>query len=960
MNRQASDVDIASARPGRQEQQRRSVRDIGRLPRPSNEDNANAVIYNVFSPLNSSSEESSSADQQRCVPATSRSQEDATCLREPSFSLIGSPSSVAELQVFEALSTAHVSQPILFKDQGGTKKKNEEFLHPLKRRATRGVDSPKKIVDTRNVYMSAVRASSAPEPIVPTVSNTSSFNSKQSSLTSASFSSSTDSRAGPITRRPPLDDLLNQLLHHRISSHILSKNPDPRACIGRPSKKNGLHHHRRQNTSDSTRSAVAAVARGASKAVAEDDEITWGRTASISCKTTALDRPVARPRRQHTAGSADFPSNLTENDVIDNANPKSTPSARTKVLSTKAPARIARPKPPRHDCTSQLAGGGCAKIKLMKRLSLQKAAENGSGDKQVVCPLRQSTTERASSAPVLEIAVSPKALFDDSMVTSDLDDSALPRSPESVVDNAGDDDSLALEDVQPSPHKGHFNHVAASDSTILAWLNMPQHRWSNSEPVLKVPSPAQLKRSYCRSLSKSESNLIVHELETEQVVAPGLGRQPSYDESTSCNDPSCDDRMFQAWMKMPPRACTTHATIDNDLKTGRGVDCTPTGKVIDIAEQWVAAAASGSAARRRANNISDIKDVSGIAADASVDNVSLPSIFMDCTGLPTAADDSFGPRLMIETSRTPLTMTPTSIETPDPRPTTVHDCYGTNNIIDTKTPIIMAPHAVPTVTDASVSIDLKRRTSLPPLKPHRRKPSLFMDDSIELESDQKTTMWSSLPVLSHATLPSPIPVTCDTLPKETVSGLRSLWPPLHSEGSIPASTAQPKRKGIVNAHAPEQPVKSSASKRASLPPIMPHRRKPSLFLDDLASDDSGIIERVDDAYNGGRIESMWSSLPIFSKKDLPLHDGRVSQHGHPFGATSQVPPTMPHRRKPSLHIIEQEGPGGTIEAMLKPGYHGSENTTTRSTMGASTTRKLLPSRSESFCSIVLMEGEVEI
>ena len=955
MNRQTCAVDNV-ARP--HHHQRRGVSDSGLLPGPSSTDvNDSPVIYNVFSPLNSSSEGSSSADQQRCVPATSRRQEDAACLREPSFSLIGSPSSVAELEVFETFSNAHVSQPILCKNRGAKKKKDER-LHPLKRRFTRGVDSPKKLVETRNVYISTLR-SSAPElklptkTAVPNVSNTSSFNSKQSSLTSASCCS-TNSSPGPITRRPPLDDLLNELLeakHLRMTSHTLSKTSDPRDCIARPCfPKKNASHHRRQNTSDSTRSAVAAVARGASKAVAEDNEITWGRSSSSSSKTAALDRPLSRPRRQHTAGSADFPS---ENECIGNSNPKETSSIRTKVSSTKAPARIARPKPPRHDCTSQLAGGGCAKIKLMKRASLKKAAEeNASGDRPVPCPLRQSTTEKSTAAPVLEISLAPKTLFDDSAVTSDLDDPALPLSPESVLDNAGDDDSLVLEDVHPSPHKGQFNHNSASDSTILTWLNMPQHRWSNSEPVLKVPSPPQLKRSHCRSRSKSDSDLVVPELESEQtaeqVTVPGLGRQPSYDESTSCNDPSCDDRMFQAWMKMPPRACTTHTTIDNDLKTGFGVDCTPTGKVIDIAEQWVAAATSSSAARRGANNISDIKDVSGVAAEVD-DNVSLPSFFMDCTGLPSAADDSFGPRLIVNATRTPLTLSPTSKDTPVSNPTTVYNCHGTSNIIETNTQLVTTPDSVATVLNEAASNDLKKRTSLPPLMPHRRKPSLFVDDSIELESAPKAKLWSSMPVLSHSTLPSPIPVTSDTLPRQTCTGLRSLWPPLHCEKSIPIPMVQPKSASIATTS--RQDI--SATKRASLPPIMPHRRKPSLFLDDdLASHDSDNNVKRGDAYNGGKIESMWSSLPIFCKQDLPFYEESVAPSEQPFKDSSQLPPTMPHRRKPSLHVIEQEGEGGTIELMLP--------STDANALGAMPTRKLLPSRSESFCSIVLKEGEAEI
>ena len=902
--------------------QLRSTSDSQLVVRPPGESDE-VVISNIFSPLNSSSE--SSADHDRYA-ATTRRDEDA-CLREGPFAF-GSPVSVAELNIFSASSTNNTT-----KDASKTTEDQAHLIPKVLKRRSRGVDSPKKTVDTRNVYVSAIVNATTTNSSSTTNGSAPGSGSKKSSLTSSlASSSSSDSVDSSASLSIHLEDLLDQLLAPTFkepeklpklpsttatrptsSSHPVRQGPPPlipRPLISTTTKKEVTSCHRRQNTSDSTRSAVAAVARGASKAAQE----------AASDPAIVLDRPVSCPRRQRTAESHTFPDvPITSNQSVEK-NPKKIPCA-------KSPARIRRPRPPRHDCTKSGSSGSMLR---MKRSVLKKAAGREAvpaaaaaafeDDKPAACPLLTGESASTAVLPIREITVTPKIL---------LEEFGVDDVGNAFAQDARDDDSFVLQDVpllqeaavvDLHPLHGDCDRAGIattpSQTTIQTWLNMPQQRWTNSEPVLKFPSdPTESVDNGIHS--KSESNLL---LEQDRKKSGTICRQPSYDESTSCNDTVCDDRMFQAWLNLPPRVCTTHP----DDKTCR-VD-TPTRMTIDIAEQWVAAAAV-----RPANSIGEC-DVSAIA-ETSTENMSLPSFFLDCRGLPTEGVEGY------EQARTPIGST-----------------RSVRSIVQ------------------EAAADLEKRLSLPPLMPHRRKPSFFMDDSIELESDQNKmvqSLWSSMPALCHSSLPP----NAD----DKSRNLRSSWPTirarLDSEDSActAATTAPPsiptrfrRQDSLLSEEADCETMMNfnqrspsvSPTRRASLPPTRPHRRKPSLFLDDITTNSGD-----DDAYNNGKVESMWSSLPVFSKASLPPLTSAPRR-------SLKLPPSMPHRRKPSLNILE-DGEEGMIEMWLTHDHsHGSCNGSVHSI--GSTSPDSLPggppaqrhrrqlSQADSVCSIFLMEGEVEI
>ena len=181
--------------------QLRSTSDSQLVVRPPGESDE-VVISNIFSPLNSSSE--SSADHDRYA-ATTRRDEDA-CLREGPFAF-GSPVSVAELNIFSTSSTNNTT-----KDASKTTEDQAHLIPKVLKRRSRGVDSPKKTVDTRNVYVSAIVNATTTNSSSTTNGSAPGSGSKKSSLTSSlASSSSSDSVDSSASLSIHLEDLLDQL-----------------------------------------------------------------------------------------------------------------------------------------------------------------------------------------------------------------------------------------------------------------------------------------------------------------------------------------------------------------------------------------------------------------------------------------------------------------------------------------------------------------------------------------------------------------------------------------------------------------------------------------------------------------------------------------------------------------------------------------------------------------------------
>jgi len=535
-------------------------------------------------------------------------------------------------------------------------------------------------------------------------------------------------------------------------------------------------------------------------------------------------------------------------------------------------------------------------------------------DRPAARPLRQRTAECSSSSssvsvlPVREIILSPASAVkvDDATADDTRDEASIYLEDNEKEDDHPDDVGLA-----------HVLHSSFNPSAecISTWLNMPgEQRWSNSEPILITPQ------------NLTAGQLPMAQPDDRENISDTLCRQTSYDESTT-NDTACDDRMFQAWLKMPPRACTTH-------------------------EEYVAPPALLT---------TDIP-----VARFSSQQATAEKLFSSCS---SSSSCDLSMPLLENTGRS---QAPLDDKEEGPAKDRAY----------TKSVVSIAKQA---------EADMRRRLVLPPPMPHRRLPSLLVDsfEIEEFEDNVINPLWSSMPAIASASLSLHCP-----------PGLRSSWPSIrprldseesaNTQASAPSIPIRYRRQDsflsdeaecdniLLTTAKPKSPS-LSPTRRSLLPPTLPHRRKPSLCLDDMSKtsgDESA-------AYNRGRVESMWSSVPIFSSANLPPtpKTSITSTSTRRRRSSMEEPPMKPHRRKPSLNIEEGEE-DGNIEIWLTHDHHlyGSSESIIHSmstsaqhfrrassltaNAGGSKTcwrqRRPQTSRSDSVNSIVLQEGEVEI
>jgi hypothetical protein len=925
-------------------------------------------------------------------------------------------------------STSPLSVIELFQQQQRRPKTPDVEISKLQQQAAatrvrrRGVDSPKRAVDTKNVYVSVFSNSTATAAKATTTS--------KGSLSGTSleeyYKTLTHPASGVVTK-----------------SHAPSVLPPLAEASARPGKpKNPASAgHRRQNTCDSTNSKVAAVARGASKAALETPDFHAREIANVLKPVPAVltaDRPVACPRRQHTATSDAFP-NLSSSEEDDDQSLTLDQLCRTRNSNDKPRAKINRPRPPRHDT---VRAQGHASMQGMKRSVLHnkpRTLEPKHGrphepsqlavvDRPAPRPERQPTVEKPMvvgipAAPVRELSLTPKALLE--RFSKECNDDARQH-------DARDDDSFALEEdddddgayflstdastrkptgMSPTPHPTW--HAPAIQAH-------PHERWSNSEPILRVPRSwsSHSQNSYAVKTMFHNSTAAVMLMDESQRTfgededghddfAPLLSVQqarakslivsnPSDEDDTTANDASCDDRMFQAWLKMPPRVCTTHFHHPEAEDDSVPLYYTTAALSMDEAgatERWLATAAAptppgqqqqvlsttpssiryqcdaqkfcigdfGGGDGMPCSNDPDIfLDVSAIEEVVSLDHLSLPSFFSDCRG---------------HTERDQM----------------IHRQHSS------AVAIVKGVSPKPSLSSKRSSVEeLQLRMSLHPPMPHRRKPSLHVheqDDGALAAEEGKAiqAFWSSMPVLANFSFDDSIDITATTSPSQQLDNWSS-WPSIQlrtdvvehggahqqppklptrfrSQDSVSTCEVECETKvakPVPSQHHPIGPERMSPTRRASMPPLQPHRRKPSLHLDDLSVTS---LEKSNADYTPHNpIAAMWASLPVLSMSASAKKRSSL-----------MLPPVMPHRRKPSLNILEN-GDEGMIEMWLSHhnrnsfGSHGGDN---RSVIANDTPlmspgsgapawvasrghRRNDSCAGESVCSIVLKEGEVEI
>ncbi|CAB9508844.1 expressed unknown protein [Seminavis robusta] len=973
--------------------------------------------------------------------------EPATCSSNDSCS--SSPSSVIELFHPQKQKQHKLPVPVPVK-QPTCAHVDTTKLNGIKRRA-RGVDSPKRAVDTKNVYVSHFTASSNSGSSSEIGSSSSA--SADTSSHGAGSKSSEDERKAPTS----LEAFLQTLHHdpactsaqHHVQCHASvadqAKNasnvlpplaqPSSGTTTPKPTVMQGSQH-RRQNTSDSTHSKVAAVARGASMAAQEAADDRQQPPPTQTQPLPVLDRPVACPRRQQTLGSDAFPDLLDE--IIHAKPEKSVPSSTT-TSNKVSPARIVRPKPPRHDKRADAR----ATMQVMKRsVVVHKQHQNDNDntndcdnkhkatienrvhlDRPVPRPVRQPTVEKPSPSSTVQPAISltPEALLErfSQHVSNTADDDDDDDDDDNNHDARDDDDDTSLDPVtafetpQRRPTRNYKSttptpHPTLHTPAINAWLNMPQQptqqeRWSNSEPILNVRQSELL----LNDNSNSERTFAGEDDDENQLPTPlqvALVQQaqatslmtycdPSEEDDTTANDTSCDDRMFQAWLKMPPRVCTTHPGEEDSSS----IPLYFTNNTTE--EKWLATAAAP---------IQPQQQKATIATAASTPKTTTQGAMATpknqfCARTPTSIHPD--PDICLDISAIEMSMDLSL-------PSFFSDCRGyINDNMDTlmmqqqhtaPTPLSNRSHnntsSVTTTTKPSnTQAELQRRMSLPPLQPHRRKPSLHVDDKDHNDNDSPIqALWASMPTMSHNSSNNSSRSTTPRPPKQQQRDLRASWPSIggggllagddecvhvppisrlvrHDDNECPLPSSTTTATAKTTESAVEHPTKppqlpSPTRRRASMPPLQPHRRKPSLHLEDLdaGSSMSSSSEKSNDDYkvHNPFTAAMWASLPVISSTTITK--------------PSSLPPAMPHRRKPSLTILE-DGQEGMIEMWLSSHHKAMDrpciaaDTPPLSPGGVSlASSSASPTRihhnhrrndsfaCESVCSIVLKEGEVEI
>ena len=814
----------------------------------------------------------------------------------------------------------------------------------------RGLDSPVKAVDNQNVFSSSVAT---------------------------------------LTRRRSFDksiqDLLESLpLEGPVISPSSAKQQDD---VGTPSTtvNNVKGHereapprcHRRQDTSESANSAVAAVARGAFMAEAEANQ-----------SEIVLDKPVLCPQRQKTEGLAD--------DVIKTSSPTGTipTSNRTsKTTNKKSSTRqMVRPRrrrpPPRHD--SRRASR--ASMMRMKKVVMEKKeaeAEASNGDDRVDneqprCPKHQENEvgrpgeqQTDGSLSIQDIVVPPESLERN---TSDAQDT---RDDDSLILDKEDNFFRKMNDPIPASAVG-----TTDDPVIQAWLNMSSSsannnknkakksfydsepilsgsRWDyafgpakdRSEPSLRVPRdllvPTKSNRNLA-SLLQMEGEAEEEEGEGYQTIPqdfrktipnpqeyPPLEAKTTNDDdssSASLNDHDGDDRMFEAWMKMRTRTlyssptATEHADQNNDDDNK--------SLVLPV-------------------SLKDTK-AETIQLCETMES-SLPSFHPDFQG--SVEDGEKGDQVYV----TPLHDRHNTMDNTFSHALRQHSCMSpTPHWLDGDTP---------TTEEGNSRDDIKRRSSLPPVRPTRNKPSLHLR-----EEDKKNTaideLWSSMPAIScsigakHGKGPS-WPTIRSRLDSEDTTLSRTSLPPslpkrhrrqdslLSEEANC--ETMQPPKLATTENFEASSVTKSTISRRSTMPPHQPHRRTPSLHLDgSFHSIDEDQVKQnqpfqEEDQSNKRMIDAMWSSMPISSEENWASSRSSLL-----------APPSMPHRRKPSLNILE-DGDEGMIEIWLSHCQAASDfSSNTAGSSNAVSRRQVRHVRKNSSASsvacdsIILLEDEMEI
>jgi hypothetical protein len=979
--------------------------------------------YNVLSPngsantSNSSSNGRDNGEDNKISQSNERDLPDGPSLVNTSLNST-SPLSVIELFETKQHRTAKKPDVEISKLQGAT----------TRPRRDRGVDSPKRAVDTKNVYVSV-------------------FSNSTKATTTTTGSKVPLSRTSLESDYKTLKNAASAFVTKSLASSALPPLTEPSARPGMP-KNPATAGHRRQNTSDSTNSKVAAVARGASKAALETADI---HTRDVNCPlalqastTTGLviDRPVSCPRRQHTAGSDAFPDPSSEEEDDEE---QSLTLDQLCTHKDKSRAKSNRPRPPRHDT---VRAQGRASIQGMKRSvshnikphSMEPKHGRPQEPNQLVVmdrpaprPERQPTAEKSMivgvpGAATREISLTPKALLErfSKECTDDTCQHDTRDDDGSALDD-DDDDGAYFFPMEASTGKptsmAPTPHSTMHADAIQTWKHMspqPPHtseKWSKSGPITRVPRnwSSHSQNSYAvKTLFHNSTAAVMllddcqctfgdddddghHDFAPQMTVQQARAKSlivsnPSDEDDTTANDASCDDRMFQAWLKMPPRVSTTqvHPAAEDTSVPLYYTTAAPSTDEAGVAERWLATAVAPTPPGQQQQVLtvsttpSSIRyqcaaqkfciggfggddgmpcfndpvmclDVSAIE-EVSIDHLSLPSFFSDCRG-HTERDQIHRQR----SSAVAIVKTAS------------HD-------------------TVLSLKKASVA-ELQHRMSLPPPMPHRRKPSLHLDDdddNLQIMEEDKAihALWSSMPLLSNVSF-----ADTSSFPSspELQRDLRSSWPSIqmrtdvmeqdsshHQPPTLPTrfrsqdsvSTCEAECETKVTRSVPSQrhptgPERMSPAQRASMPPIQPHRRKPSLHLEDLSATS---LEKSNDDYTARNpTAAMWASMPVLSKSASAQKRSSLV-----------LPPIMPHRRKPSLNILES-GDEGMIEMWLSHhnrnpfdshgdgdsrGVIANETTPMSPGCGASVPSKAHKRNdsfaSESVCSIVLKEGEAEI
>jgi hypothetical protein len=747
---------------------------------------------------------------------------------------------------------------------------------PRRRTSRRGIDSPMKRVVTRNVYESALKKKN---------SNASHSNSSASSATSASDSSS-------------------------------------------------AKQHRRQlsMTSDSTHSKVAAVARGASKAAAE------------TCDTdpaipALLDRPVACPERQHTSG--------TMSDVSCDSHSHSEIILLPFRKLQLPPNRPAIRRPPRRDTMQGDLRTSIFRMKnsVLTQPVLPPVATTSSlpgNDQPAPCPVRLPTAEKQPNPNTTSRTQPPATVVSPKTLLSKFDRQTSADTRDDDTDSWSMDQDGAY--FQPRP-------LTPSSDLVKAWLSMPL---TPPRPQARVATPLATPQ---HTISTTEDDRTFgessHFLTTPN---PPPGEQDLEDESTMAHDTPRDNRIFQPCLKLPPKAsCTTpnlplplHPSSSSFsgifLQTPNHGRARSFGGVVPVGTPTLIN-------RHITTGDPSMACLDLSAIEVSID-LSLPSFFADCraqitdtimpairkhTSLNSSTCTEPEPEDNISKQETASTTQPTSTKTATTTTT------GTNHHDDHPVDAVSVSSQMSLSLTELVAPPKKDGAAMPPNMPHRRKPTLLVNNSTE---EQESMFWTSMPIVL------PTSPMNNHRAIATATDLRSSWPRIFDLPSVSSPPTIPNRfrrqdsllpcEADNHTMVPPPPAPKSPPRRSSLPPGLPHRRKPSLDV----SSPPGKPSRPHPQDYVPAQPRLWSSLPA-----LLLGGEDDAKH--------TLPPAMPHRRKPSLKIHAHDtGAGEACIEMRLP--QAEETASCCGTPPPSDRRKGRHQRHDSTPSIILKEGEMEI